>query len=119
LDVDLIVPGHGPLTDKDGARAVQAYWEFMQAQLRQSFDAGLSASAAARAAVLNAEFAHQPFAEWNSPERVMVSAHTQYRHWRGQSKPPTTLQLLNIMRQQALLAYALPNAQPAVMRNRA
>jgi cyclase len=118
LDVDLIVPGHGPLTDKEGVRAVQAYWEFMQAQLRQSFDAGLSASAAARAAVLNAEFARQPFAEWNSPERIMVSAHTQYRHWRGQTKPLKTLELLNIMRRQALLAYELPNAQPAIMRNR-
>lgn len=118
LDVDVIVPGHGPLTDKEGVRAVQAYWEFMRARLRQSFDAGLSAPTAARAAVLNDEFARQPFAAWNSPERIMVSAHTQYRHWRGEHRHPKVPELLNILRLQALLAHDLPNAQPAIMRKR-
>ena len=26
LDVDVIVPGHGPLTDKNGVRETRAYW---------------------------------------------------------------------------------------------
>lgn len=119
MDIDLVVPGHGPLTNKEGVLAVMGYWEFMREQLRKHFDANHSAEAAARAIVHSDEFARQPFASWNSPERIMVSAHTQYRHWRNQHYHPAVPELLTIMYRQALLGSELPNAQPAIMRKKA
>ncbi|GAB4153322.1 MAG: hypothetical protein Fur0021_18950 [Candidatus Promineifilaceae bacterium] len=116
LDVDLIVPGHGPLADKNGVRLVKAYWEYVQTGVTERFQAGLSAAAAARDLVLSPEYARQPFADWDSPERIMTNAHTLYRHLQGRADHPKPPELLNIMRQQALLAHELPHASPAIMR---
>ena len=118
LDVDVIVPGHGPITDKRGVQQVKDYWEYVAEQVRRRYDAGLSPAAAARDIVLNPDFAQRPFAHWNSPERLMTNAHTLYRHYQGDAKPPAAPQLLNIMRKQALLAHELPDAQPQSMRRR-
>ncbi len=117
LDVETIVPGHGPITDKNGVRTVKAYWEYVAEQVGERFRAGLSAEAAARDIVLAADYAKQPFARWNSPERIMVSTHTIYRHLEGRgNEHPSVMQLSAIMRKQALLAGELPNAQPSIMR---
>ncbi len=116
MDVETIVPGHGPITNKAGVQQVKAYWEYTSTQLRQCFDAGMSAQAAAHKTVLAAEYAQQPFGNWNSPERMMTNAHTLYRQWRGETKPPSIPTLINTLRKQALLAHELPQAQPIVMR---
>ena len=44
----LIVPGHGPITDRRGVLAVKAYLEFVAREARLRFDAGLDAWSAAR-----------------------------------------------------------------------
>ncbi len=118
LGADIVVPGHGPVTDKEGVREVRAYWEYMDFNIRKRFEAGMTPAAAARNIVLDRDFAHQPFASWNSPERIMVSTHTQYRHLKGRSGHPNVIQLFDIMRRQALLAQELPDAQPSIMRMR-
>ena len=118
MDVDVIVPGHGPITDKSGARQVKAYWEYVMIQVQVRYDAGLSARDAAYEIVLSNEFAHQPFAYWKSPERLMASVHTLYRHLRGRTDHPKVSELINILRKQALLAHQLPDAEPSKMRKR-
>lgn len=118
MEVDVIVPGHGPITDKNGVRQVKAYWEFVRSQVQQRYNANLSAAEAAYDIVLSPEFAQQPFARWNSPERMMTSVHTMYRHLQGRTDHPKVPELLNILRKQALLAHQLPNAEPAIMRKR-
>ena len=65
---------------------------------------------------LSVRLAQQPFAGWNSPERIMTSTHTIYRNLQGRTDHPKVPELMNIMRKQALLAHELPNAQPAIMR---
>ena len=47
LDVDTVVPGHGPITDKKGVAAMKGYFEYIQAQARKRFDAGMSITEAA------------------------------------------------------------------------
>jgi len=116
MDVEVIVPGHGPITDKNGVRQVKAYWEFVNTQVRQRYDANLSAAEAAYDIVLSSEFGQQPFAGWNSPERMMTNVHTMYRHLQGRTDHPKVPELLNILRKQALLAHQLPDAEPAIMR---
>jgi cyclase len=118
MDVDVIVPGHGPITDKNGVRQVKAYWEFVMSQVQQRYSANLSAAEAARDIVLSREFTQQPFSRWNSPERMMTTVHTLYRHLQGRADHPKIPELLNILRKQALLAHQLPDAEPAIMRKR-
>lgn len=118
LEVDLIVPGHGPFTNKAGVAQVRSYWQFVDEQVRQRFAAGLSAKEAATDIVLSEAFQKSPFVNWNSPERLMVNTHTMYRHLHGRSDHPKVAELLGILRQQAILAHRLPEAQPAVMRRR-
>jgi glyoxylase-like metal-dependent hydrolase (beta-lactamase superfamily II) len=116
IELDIIIPGHGSATDKEGVGQVKAYWEYVGAQVRERYDQGMSAAEAARDIALSRDFAGGPFAGWNSPERLMTNAHTLYRNWRRRTGPPSIPELLNILRQQALLAHDLPDAQPAVMR---
>jgi glyoxylase-like metal-dependent hydrolase (beta-lactamase superfamily II) len=118
MDVETIIPGHGPITDKNGVRQVKAYWEYMAAQVGQRYAGRMSAVDAAHDIAHSAEFAHQPFANWNSPERIVVSTHTIYRNLRGQRRHLNPLDMLNLMWKQAMLAHELPDAQPAVMRKR-
>ena len=47
LDARTIVPGHGPVTDASGVRDVRRYLEYVHAQARARFDAGMDAAAAA------------------------------------------------------------------------
>jgi cyclase len=112
LDVDVIVPGHGPMTDKAGVRRLRAYWEFLDVRIRRCREAGMSAWAAAREIALSAEFAAQPFAAWDSPERIVVSVDTQYRHLAGRTRQPGKLGRLDLSRKQALLADRMPDAEP-------
>ena len=115
LDVAVIIPGHGPITDKNGVRQVKAYWEYVNRQVQPRYHAGLSARDAAYDMALSDDFAQQPFAGWDSPERIMTNVHTMYRHLQGQTNSPQVPELMNILRKQALLAHQLPDAKPAVM----
>jgi glyoxylase-like metal-dependent hydrolase (beta-lactamase superfamily II) len=118
MDVEIIVPGHGPITDKGGVQEVKDYWQYVYTKVQSCYAAGMSARDAAYQIVLSDEFAQLPFGTWNSPERMMTNAHTLYRHLAGRTDQPKIPELLNIMRKQALLAHELPDAQPAIMRKR-
>jgi cyclase len=79
MDVDVVVPGHGPITDRDGARQVREYLEFVRDAARQRHDAGLPAADAAR------EIARElgRFGAWSDPERIVVNVDTLYREFAG------------------------------------
>lgn len=116
MDAQTIIPGHGPITDKDGVHAVKAYWMYLDQQVGERYRRGLSARQAAYDIVFKGDFDRQPFARWNSPERIMTNTHIIFRHLQGRTGPLKPPELLKIMWQQALLAHDLPQAQPAVMR---
>jgi len=116
MDVDIIVPGHGQITDKSGVQQVKDYWEYVDTQVRRRHNAGLSARDAAYDIALSDDFIKQPFARWNSPERMMTNVHTLYRHLQKRIDHPEIFELINIMCKQALLAHQMPNAEPSVMR---
>lgn len=115
MDVDTIVPGHGPLTGKDGVEAVRAYWRFTDTAARGAYDKRLSPETAARRIVTGDAFRSKPFAKWDSPERMMTNVHVLYRHYAGRTGRLSVAAKLGVMRKQALLAHALPDATPAVM----
>jgi glyoxylase-like metal-dependent hydrolase (beta-lactamase superfamily II) len=117
MEAEVIVPGHGPVVDKAAVHQVREYWVYVTAQVRQRYEAGMPAREAAQDIALGEEFARQPFAHWDSPERMMTNTHTLYRQWQGRQEHLGSLQRVNLLRKQALLAHQLPDAQPRLMRS--
>ncbi|WNZ12917.1 MBL fold metallo-hydrolase [Streptomyces sp. 11x1] len=73
LDVDIIVPGHGPVTTKEAVRTVRDYLSYVHEQATARFGAGMPAEAAARDISLGR------FADLDESERLAVNVHTVYR----------------------------------------
>ena len=118
LEADDIVPGHGSLATRADVQRVIDYWDFLQNALHRCFRIGMSPLRAARDVIFSEGFRMSAFAHWDSPERIVSNAHTLYRHWGASvASPPGKLSLMNLMRQQAGLAFALPEATPRVMRH--
>lgn len=92
LDADVIVPGHGPLTDKSGVRRMQDYLKFVQAEARRRYEAGMDAWEAAQDISLGA------FGVWEDAERIVVTVDTLYREFRGEQHiPPDVTALIGKM----------------------
>jgi glyoxylase-like metal-dependent hydrolase (beta-lactamase superfamily II) len=87
LDIETVVPGHGPLTDKSGLGEILHYLEVLTDEARRRYDAGMSVEEAARDVAL-AEFDH-----WLDRERVYVNVHTLYRDFSGDDGPTDVLAL--------------------------
>lgn len=93
MEVDTIVPGHGPITDKAGVREVADYLAFIHREARARYDAGLSAEAAARDIGLGR------YATWKDAERIAVNVDTLYREFSGDTTPPDVVRLFGLMGQ--------------------
>jgi len=88
MDVDTVVPGHGPVTDKDGVRDVKAYLEFVDREVRQRFDDGMTARDAAHDIDLG------EFADWSDSERLVVNVHAIYGEVDPAYQPPPIPELV-------------------------
>ncbi|MBW2243145.1 MAG: MBL fold metallo-hydrolase [Deltaproteobacteria bacterium] len=78
LAPEVIVPGHGPITDARGVEAVKAYLEFIRDEARKRYDAGLTAMEAAKDIELG------DFSSWGDAERIAVNVDTLYREFSGE-----------------------------------
>jgi glyoxylase-like metal-dependent hydrolase (beta-lactamase superfamily II) len=94
MDVETIVPGHGPLTDKAGVRAVADYLAHIAAEARARFDDGLDVEDATRDI---AAHALGRFARLRDAERIAVNVDTPYREFAGDPSPPDVLKLFERM----------------------
>lgn len=72
LDAEIIVPGHGPVTDNDGVRAVQHYLQYVKDQATEKFKAGIPPLEAARQIPL------EEFAGWNERGRIVQNVLSVY-----------------------------------------
>ena len=91
LDPEVIVPGHGPLTDVRGALAVRDYLIYVRDETRKRFDAGLSA----REAALDIRLGD--YSAWLDSERIAVNVQTLYREFGDTSEPPGPLETFALM----------------------
>jgi cyclase len=73
LDVDTVVPGHGPVSDVEGVLDVRRYFEHVLAEARARWEGGMDALDAAFDIDLGA------FAELSDSERIVVTVDTIYR----------------------------------------
>jgi len=77
LGVEVVVPGHGPITDARGIRAMKAYLEYVRDEARARYDAGMDVLEAAR------DIDRGDFASWGDWERIVVNVATLYREFSG------------------------------------
>lgn len=105
MEVEHIVPGHGPITDKRGVKAVREYLEYVRDQARTRFDAGLGA----REAALDIEL-HE-YSAWSEPERIAVNVDSLYREFSGEQAATDIVELFERMAE--LAGFTASTATPA------
>lgn len=93
LAPEQVVPGHGPITDARGVRAVRDYLAYIRDEARARFDAGLSAAEAARDINLS------DYDSWGDAERIAVNVATLYREFSGDENAPNVPELFGLMTQ--------------------
>jgi glyoxylase-like metal-dependent hydrolase (beta-lactamase superfamily II) len=96
MDVETIVPGHGPVTDKKGVAAVASYLDYINSEARKRFDQGMSAFEAAKDIELG------DYSSWGDSERIAVNCATLYREFAA-DQPSTDI--VTLFSQMAELAF--------------
>ncbi|MBV9044271.1 MAG: MBL fold metallo-hydrolase [Alphaproteobacteria bacterium] len=81
MDVETIVPGHGPVTDKAGVRRVREYLTYIRDEAKKRYDSGMDALEAARSIALD------DYAGWGDAERIAVNTATLYREFGSKDTP--------------------------------
>lgn len=91
MDIETVVPGHGPITDKRGVRAVREYLVYIDSQARPRFDAGMTPLEAA----LDIDFSD--YDSWGDGERIAVNVSTLFKHYAGDDSPNDVTKLFGLM----------------------
>jgi len=86
-----VVPGHGPITDVRGVRAVRDYLEYIRDEARARYDSGMSATDAAFDINLS------DYSSWGDSERIAVNVATLYREFAGDTSAPNVPELFGLM----------------------
>ena len=76
LDIDVVVPGHGPLTDKSRVVEFRNYLLWFRDEARKRFEAGMSIE---ETALEISELPDLP--DWDLPERIIGAVNFLYRKW--------------------------------------
>ncbi len=78
MDIETVVPGHGPLTDKAGVEAVRDYLAFVDGAANARYATGMDAWDAAHEIALEIG-AREEFNGWGEFGRIAVNVDTAYR----------------------------------------
>jgi cyclase len=81
MDIEVIVPGHGPLAGLDAVRELKAYFEYLYAEARTSHAEGMTPLQAARSISL------QRWADWGEAERLVVNIANIYGELSDDQEP--------------------------------
>lgn len=117
MDVEVFVPGHGPITNKAGVKLIKEYWEFVNRITQVYFHRGVKYWQGAEAVLLSEEFRNSPYARWDSPERMVTNFYTAYKHLMGPKQAKKLGSIIKTLFKQATVAHKLPDAVPKIMRN--
>jgi cyclase len=77
MDLDVIVPGHGPLADKAAVRELRDYLLYVEAEARERHARGMTPLQAAR------DIALDRWARWGEAERLVVNVANVYSELDG------------------------------------
>jgi glyoxylase-like metal-dependent hydrolase (beta-lactamase superfamily II) len=84
LDIETIVPGHGPIADKNALRAQRRYFKHVREEAWRNYEAGVGWEEAA------ANIALGEFAGWGDAERIVANVRALYQQF-GADLPPATV----------------------------
>jgi len=90
-DVDVVVPGHGPITDKSGVRQLKHYLEYISQEARRCHDAGMTLEEAVD------DISLKEFRGWTDPERIYVNIYSLYREFSADTSPVDSARLFTLM----------------------
>ena len=79
MDIDTVVPGHGPVTDKQGIVQVRDYLSFIEQGAVVRYESGMDAFDAARDIAREMSATGSSFAAWGEAGRISVNVETAYR----------------------------------------
>ena len=96
MDVDTIVPGHGPITDKKGVAEVKGYLEYIYQEAEKRYTIGMSAQEAAR------DIDMDRYATWTDGERIAVNIASIFRELKGDQSHPNMVESFMSMAEFAL-----------------
>lgn len=98
MDIETVVPGHGPITDKAGVRKVKEYLEYVERESRRRYDAGIDAMEAIQ------DIALGEFEDWGGAERIVVNVLYFYRRFSGDTSNIDVPQAMRLMAPLAMRA---------------
>ena len=78
MDVDVVVPGHGPVGDLKDLQLVRGYLTLLRRQARRAYARGLTAEEAVQGLRLG------EYAAWTEPERAIFTVKRLYREFSGE-----------------------------------
>jgi len=79
MDVDFIVPGHGPVTDKKGVEAVKYYLTYLKDEAESRYKSGMTALEASK------DINISDFSDWGDSERIIVNVNSLYREFKNEA----------------------------------
>ncbi len=91
LDVETVVPGHGPVTDKRGVEAMRGYLVYVTEQARLRFDAGMPVMEAAL------DISLTDYDSWGDAERIVVNVANLYKEFADDPSPNDITELFAMM----------------------
>jgi cyclase len=91
MDVDVVVPGHGPIADKAAVREMRGYLQFVIDETRKRYDKGMNARDAAFDLPLGR------YADWSDAERVVVTVWNLFQEFSGKRIEPDIFALFEMM----------------------
>lgn len=77
LDPQVVVPGHGPITDTVAVANLRDYFVYVRDEARKRMDAGMGWKEAAR------DINMTEYRGWTDPERIVANVFSLYRQWGG------------------------------------
>lgn len=92
LAPDVVVPGHGPVTDLAAVRALRDYFAFVDAEARKRHAAGMPWAEAAW------DIAFDAWDSWLDRERVVANVAAVYRELTGGAVAGDRMEILGLMR---------------------
>jgi cyclase len=103
MDLEVIVPGHGPLADKSAISELRAFFEYLYDEARHCYEKDMTPLEAARAIAIDR------WSRWEDPERMVVNIMSIYRELSGEEEP---LNALAAFEQMSTLAAESADGQP-------
>ncbi|MBF5092962.1 MULTISPECIES: MBL fold metallo-hydrolase [unclassified Novosphingobium] len=75
LDPEVVVPGHGPITDTVAVANLRDYFGYVRDEARRRFEAGMGWKEAGR------DINMAEYRGWTDPERIVANVFALYRQW--------------------------------------